>query len=29
VNVDGAPSDAVMEQLRSLPHVISCQLVEL
>jgi D-3-phosphoglycerate dehydrogenase len=29
VNVDGAPSDAVMEQLRTLPHVISCQLVEL
>ena len=29
VNVDVAPSDAVMEQLRMLPHVISCQLVEL
>ena len=29
VNVDTAPSDAVMEQLRTLPHVISCQIVEL
>jgi D-3-phosphoglycerate dehydrogenase len=29
VNVDAAPSDAVMERLRTLPHVISCQLVEL
>ena len=29
VNVDAAPSEAVIEQLRSLPHVISCQFVEL
>jgi hypothetical protein len=29
VNVDAAPSEAVMERLRNLPHVISTQLVEL
>ncbi|MCX5738172.1 MAG: hypothetical protein NTZ61_06695 [Proteobacteria bacterium] len=29
VNVDAAPSEAVIEQLRTLPHVISCQFVEL
>jgi len=29
VNLDAAPSDAVLERLRTLPHVISCQLVEL
>jgi D-3-phosphoglycerate dehydrogenase len=29
VNVDVAPSEAVIEQLRTLPHVISCQFVEL
>ncbi len=29
VNVDSAPSAAVMERLRSLPHMISAQLVEL
>jgi D-3-phosphoglycerate dehydrogenase len=29
VNVDSAPSEAVMEELRGLPHVISAQLVEL
>jgi D-3-phosphoglycerate dehydrogenase len=28
VNVDAAPSEGVMERLRSLPHVISTQLVE-
>jgi L-serine deaminase len=29
VNVDAMPSDAVMEQLRSLPHMIAAQLVDL
>ena len=29
VNVDAAPSEAVMERLRNLPHVISTRLVEL
>jgi len=29
VNVDPAPSDEVMEQLRNLPHMITAQLVEL
>jgi D-3-phosphoglycerate dehydrogenase len=29
VNVDQAPSDAVMERLRALPHMITAQLVEL
>ncbi len=29
VNVDVAPSEKVIEQLRTLPHVISCQFVEL
>jgi D-3-phosphoglycerate dehydrogenase len=29
VNVDGMPSDAIMERLRSSPHIIACQLVEL
>ncbi|RIL08232.1 MAG: phosphoglycerate dehydrogenase [Proteobacteria bacterium] len=29
VNLDSAPPDAVLERLRTLPHVISCQLVEL
>ena len=29
VNVDSAPPDAVVERLRTLPHVISCQVVEL
>ncbi len=29
VNVDSAPSPAVMERLRSLPHMISAQLVDL
>ena len=29
VNLDSAPPDTVLERLRSLPHVISCQLVEL
>jgi D-3-phosphoglycerate dehydrogenase len=29
VNIDRAPEEAVMKQLRSLPHVISAQLVEL
>jgi len=29
VNLDSAPADAVLERLRTLPHVISCQLVEL
>ena len=29
VNLDSAPADAVVERLRSLPHVISCQHVEL
>ena len=29
VNVDPAPGDAVMEQLRKLPHLISAQLVDL
>lgn len=28
VNLDTAPPDAVLERLRSIPHVISCQLVE-
>ena len=29
VNIDRAPEEAVMKQLRSLPHLISAQLVEL
>jgi D-3-phosphoglycerate dehydrogenase len=29
VNIDRAPGDALMEKLRSLPHVISAQLVDL
>ncbi len=29
VNIDRAPDDAVLEQLRKLPHLISAQLVEL
>ncbi len=29
VNVDNQPSDAVMEELRNLPHMITAQLVEL
>ena len=29
VNIDSAPDPAVLEQLRSLPHMISAQLVEL
>jgi D-3-phosphoglycerate dehydrogenase len=29
VNVDASPSETVMERLRTLPHVISCQLLEL
>jgi D-3-phosphoglycerate dehydrogenase len=29
VNVDQPPSDAVMEKLRALPHMITAQLVEL
>lgn len=29
VNVDAAPGEAVMEQLRALPHMITAQLVEL
>jgi D-3-phosphoglycerate dehydrogenase len=29
VNIDRAPEEAVMKQLRNLPHMISAQLVEL
>ena len=29
VNVDPKPEEAVMEQLRALPHILSAQLVEL
>jgi len=29
VNIDRAPEEEVMKQLRSLPHMISAQLVEL
>jgi D-3-phosphoglycerate dehydrogenase len=29
VNLDSAPPDSVLERLRTLPHVISCQHVEL
>jgi hypothetical protein len=29
VNIDSAPSEAILERLRSLPHMISVQLVDL